>query len=280
MLKYWIWHGILSFTSSLRPCVLCVGVFCLDGSIVNSTYYVFWASPCCCCWWPLLSWNFSLLLLLSICNSSASLIRTQARRKLSQTINDGPSSLSVTPKTAGTFEISQFLLVFRFHLRPIKWSSGRLRVTITICSSTILLLFRLSCQTFGCVWVCGRFDNSNKFSTYLNAIFSSPTVSQIWFGRERKIILRNDVKLTRHSAKWKTIADSDIFDGAWPLPPTPFWFNSNIRCANTPSCEQIDRLYNIIRSRENREKTKRKRKLFAFFFSVRLRLSLLFFALD
>lgn len=214
------------------------------------------------------------------CCPSASLIRTQARRKLSQTINDGPSSLSVTPKTAGTFEISQFLLVFRFHLRPIKWSSGRLRVTITICSSTLLLLFRLSCQTFGCVWVCGRFDNSNKFSTYLNAIFSSPTVSQIWFGRERKIILRNDVKLTRHSAKWKTIADSDIFDGAWPLPPTPFWFNSNIRCANTPSCEQIDRLYNIIRSRENREKTKRKRKLFAFFFSVRLRLSLLFFALD
>lgn len=118
-------------------------------SIVTSACIVFWA-PRCCCWWPLLSWI--LLLLLFIFNSSASLIRTQARWNLSRTINDGPSSLSVTPKTADTFEISQFLLVFRFHLRPIKWSSRRLRVTITICSSTLLLAVSpVVPESFGCV---------------------------------------------------------------------------------------------------------------------------------
>lgn len=136
--------------------------------------------------------------------------------------------------------------------------------------------------------------NSNKFSPYLFCYSpSSSSSASFHFVRLSFSFPKNcktSVKLTRHSAKWKTINDSDIFAGAILLPPATttsvvdvilIQLRSKIYWANTAKLRTDWRIIQYYSLQRKQKKTKRKPKSFPFFLCCILLLgSFLFFAVD
>lgn len=253
---------------SHSPCVWVS--FALTQHSCQSMYRFssFWA-PRCCCWWPLLSWILCCccwclspnIQLICITHSDADTKKISAKKS-----NDGPSSLSVTPKNS--WHIWNITVFISFSL-----SSPSNQVVVGTSSRDDYYLFIHFIA--GCFACCVRvldgfsvahFDNSNKFSTYLTAVsylaHRPPFFHIIWTKEKKKNIARwrqVDATFVKIEKK-KTIVDSSDADADLIQFKHPLCKHTKLR-----TDWQIIQYYSFARKDE-----KKTEKLFAFFILVPL----------